>query len=353
MFELKNILEKGGLSRLFCFLGILVLVSCNSLNIEEERNEVYNGRTMGTKYNIVFAQHPVTSQKEVDSVLRFVNEVFSTYDSTSYISSINHPEVLEHYINRFPLEIRKQHNAEFQRLMKMSYVVYTNTQGVFDPSAATLFNLWGFGESNKSNPTDEEISFALTSVGFEKYKKLVFSEKNQAIEIDDEINLNFNAIAKGYGTDKVAELLLKNGDSSFMVEIGGEVRTSGHSPSNEKWIIGVNIPESGSSQQSVLDTVQLSDMSIATSGNYRNFYYDSIGNIIGHTIDPRTGYPVINELKSATVFHKSCAMADAYATAAMVLGVEKFKNIIVKDTNLEALLVFQKGDSIIRERVYD
>jgi len=353
MNRLENILVKGGLFRLFYLLSFVFLFACNSKQERKTQGATYEGETMGTKYNIVFSQDPISIQSEIDSVLHFVNEVFSTYDTTSFISAYNHPEYVEKYLHRYNPERRLEHQRHFKFLMEQSFEVYTNTKNTFDPSAAKLFELWGFAETKSQFPSEDSIRKTLAYVGLNKYfdsSELQFGFPNTPLKHG---GLNFNAIAKGYGVDQVYEYLVHKGDSDFMVEIGGEVRVHGNNPSGQKWTIGVNVPAEGSSSKSVFDTLRITNTSVATSGNYRNFYYDSLGNKIGHSIDPRTGYPTINPLKSVTVFHKSCAIADAYATAAMVLGPDEFREIIQAHPRLKAFLIVESGDSLIRERLYN
>jgi thiamine biosynthesis lipoprotein apbE len=158
--------------------------------------------------------------------------------------------------------------------------------------------------------------------------------------------LDCSAIAKGYGSDVVAKFLKSKGIDNFMVEIGGEIVTSGISPERVPWRIGVTKPEDDSlQQQQALQTVlNVTDKAMATSGNYRNFYYKG-GKKYAHTIDPKTGYPVQHNILSATVIANSCAEADAYATAFMVMGLDKAKTVLEKHPELLAYLIYadQKG----------
>jgi thiamine biosynthesis lipoprotein len=157
--------------------------------------------------------------------------------------------------------------------------------------------------------------------------------------------LDFSAIAKGYGSDCVARLLREHGVKNFMVEIGGEVVTQGISPKRLPWRIGVTKPIEDSLQtsQELQTVLNVTDRAMATSGNYRNFYYQG-GRKYAHTIDPRTGYPVQHSLLSSTVLADNCAVADAYATAFMVLGFEKTKEILERHKELMAYLIYTDND---------
>ena len=163
--------------------------------------------------------------------------------------------------------------------------------------------------------------------------------------------MNFNAIAKGYAVDVVSMFLMVSGYSDFMVEIGGEVFALGHNAQGNDWIIGINEPSIGSEANSLIDTVHVSGGSIATSGNYRNFYKDSTGKVIGHTIDPRTGRPAMTDLLSVTIKHPSCAIADAYATAAMTAGSMMLRSWVSKDTLLQAVVVLDSSGNSVVERL--
>ena len=162
--------------------------------------------------------------------------------------------------------------------------------------------------------------------------------------------LDCSAIAKGYGTDRVARLLQSRGVENYMVEIGGEVVTSGVNPERLPWKIGVTKPtddslNTGHELQTILN---LTDKAMATSGNYRNFYYKG-GKKFAHTIDPKTGYPVQHSILSATVITKSCAVADAYATSFMVMGLDKAKQVLERHPELMAYFIYsdEKGDMAV------
>jgi thiamine biosynthesis lipoprotein len=156
--------------------------------------------------------------------------------------------------------------------------------------------------------------------------------------------VDFSAIAKGYGVDLVGEFLESKGITDYMVEIGGEVRAAGSNPKGEPWIIGIEDPVVAQEERKLLATVRLKNRSMATSGNYRN-YYEENGRIIAHTIDPKTGFSCKNDLLSASVFAPDCMTADAFATAFMVLGVERSKEILA-NANLDAFLIFYENGKI-------
>jgi thiamine biosynthesis lipoprotein len=209
---------------------------------------------------------------------------------------------------------------------------------------APLVNAWGFGFKNGVNPDAKAIDSLRQVVGFQKVRL----ENNKVVKADPRVMLDCSAIAKGYGVDVVANLLRGLGIKNFMVEIGGEVVTSGINPENTPWRIGVTKPTDDSlSVNNELQTViNVTDKAMATSGNYRNFYYKG-GRKYAHTIDPKTGYPVQHSILSATVITDDCATADAYATSFMVLGMEKAKKVLERHPEMMAYFIYsdEKGQN--------
>ena len=211
----------------------------------------------------------------------------------------------------------------FNEVYELAQTVNRETDGAFDITVAPLVNAWGFGFKHQQTPTPQQVDSLLKI-------------RNQ---------YDFAAIAKGYGSDVVARLLRRHDVSNFMVEIGGEIVTQGVSERRVPWMIGVTKPTDdslavGGELQTVLN---LTDIAMATSGNYRNFYYKG-GKKYAHTIDPKTGYPVQHSLLSATVLAKSCAVADAYATSFMVLGIEQAKAVLDRHPELKAYFIYANPD---------
>lgn len=340
------ILRRGGLTRLFTFMAAFAYVVFAGCQKEQKEFATFSGETMGTNYSIKLGEEYPLQYETIDSLLTVVNKVFSTYDPTSYITAFNRGTLDEWTTGKDP-ELVEAYQRHFVLVSGLSVGIYNRTNGAFDPSGAALFNMWGFGEQDGRSPSDSAIDSVLKHRGMEK----ISSQEGGIIKSDSLLTLNFNAIAKGYGVDVIAEYLLGKGVRNFMIEIGGEVRAHGNNPGGARWVIGVNQPSASSSLNSVLDTLQLSNCAVATSGNYRNFYQDSLGRMIGHTIDPRTGYPVLNELKSCSILHPSCAIADAYATAAMVAGREELLKWIEADPLIRALIVVERNGEMTNERL--
>ncbi|MFY0601114.1 MAG: FAD:protein FMN transferase [Cyclobacteriaceae bacterium] len=293
------------------------------------------GQTMGTiVYNVKYlSKDELIEQSNIDSVLIRFNQSLSTYIPDSEISLLNQTGSLEN-----PSQL-------FKDVLKGSFDVFNNVKGAFDPTIGPLVNAWGFGPDKKPNiPDSTFIQKSLLDVGLEKV-----SQAEDVISMDTSMYIDFSAIAKGYAVDLVAQYLEQYAIDNYMVEIGGEVSAKGSNDLEETWKIGVENPLVARDEQKLLAIVKLSDMSMATSGNYRN-YYELEGRIIAHTIDPRTGMNTNHNLLSASVFASDCMSADAYATAFMVLGLEESKKI-VESSDIEAFFVFQKEDGVLSSYV--
>ena len=210
-------------------------------------------------------------------------------------------------------------------------------QGAFDVTVMPLVNAWGFGFKKGEFPSDAQIDSLRQFVG---YQRIELTRDSLLKKADSRIMIDCGAIAKGYSVDCVARVLREHGVRNYMIEIGGEVVTKGRNPEGSPWKIGISRPVEDDSSEAGLQTVlELENAALATSGNYHNFYVRN-GRKYAHTIDPRTGYPVEHSLLSATVIAPDCATADAYATAFMVMGLDKAKQILKKNKSLKAYLIF-------------
>lgn len=292
---------------------------------------------MGTTYHVKVSSTLSLAendalQTQIDELLLSVNQVFSTYKASSEVSELN----------RYRGTAPQVSSPEFTRLLAEAMRISDLTQGAYDITVGPLVNLWGFGPDFKVDnvPSDTAISQALGKIG---YKKLVLdSNNNQVMKLDASIYLDFSSIAKGYGVDKVAELIESKGHTNYMVEIGGEMRVRGKNPDGNKWRIAVEKPDS--TARSIYKVINVTDTAIATSGGYRN-YFEKDGVKFSHTINPLTGWPVQHQLASVTVLDKSSMTADAWATAFMVLGSKKGYDLAL-DNDLAVLFLVQEGDSI-------
>lgn len=327
------------MSRKLIFRGIVLIVVLGAayrLFTSQPEFELMHvtGQTMGTiQYNVKYLGDDVPSYKrEIDSILVAFNQSLSTYIPASEISRLNTSGSLDN-----PSKM-------FNDVLTRSKAIYETTDGAFDPTVGPLVSAWGFGADKQPTIPD--------SVTVDSLKQLVGFHKlniGTTVIMDKSMYLDFSAIAKGYAVDLVAEFLEGNEFENYMVEIGGEVRTKGVNEQNETWKIGIEDPMVGMDEQRLMAIVQLNDLSMATSGNYRN-YYQLEGRTIAHTIDPRTGYNTTHSLLSASVFAEDCMTADAYATAFMVLGLEGSKEIL-SNSNLEAYFIYQDSEGELKSFV--
>ena len=314
---------------------LLILIIGSIFVIRQQRNTPFQkdeGMVFGTIYHITY-QSDTNYQKEIEAELQKVDHSLSPFNKTSIISCVNRNE---------KVKVDEMFSEVFQLAEKIS----GDTDGAFDITVAPMVNAWGFGFKTGNPPTRQTIDSLRAIVGF----NTVSLQDGYVIKKNPKTMLDCSAIAKGYGTDVVARFLKKKGVQNFMVEIGGEIVVNGNSEKLQPWRIGINKPtdDSLNTSQAIQDVVSVSNIAMATSGNYRNFYYKN-GKKYAHTIDPKTGYPVQHNILSATVFADDCATADAYATSFMVLGLDGAKKILEKHPELCAYLIYsdQKGSNQI------
>ena len=285
---------------LFIGFGLLLLVSCT----EKAAFQKNSNLVFGTIYNITY-QYADDLQAEIEAELQKVDGEFSMFNPQSTVARINGGDSTV------------ERSAMFREIFELAKTVNKETNGAFDIHVAPLVNAWGFGFKHDQLPTPQQV--------------------DSLLKIRDQ--MDFSAIAKGYGCDVVARLLRSHGIENFMVEIGGEVVLSGHNDKGQPWHIGVNKPVENPEDGDLQTVLSITDCAIATSGNYRNFYYKD-GQRYAHTIDPRTGYPVQHSLLSATVVAADCATADAYATSFMVLGLDSAQAVLNSHPELKAYLIY-------------
>ena len=307
------------------FLALLIIGTI--LIIRHQRTMPYQNNTgmiFGTVYHITY-QYDENLEKEIRAELMKVDQSLSPFNESSIISQINRNES----------DVKT--NEMFLSVVQLAQQISKETEGAFDITVAPLVNMWGFGFKKEQTPSKETVDSILAITGYEK----ISITNGKVIKQDPRIMLDCSAIAKGYGCDVVAHFLKKRDIKNFMVEIGGEIVTSGMNSRKESWHIGVTKPTEdslniGNELQTVLN---ITDKAMATSGNYRNFYYKD-GKKYAHTIDPKTGYPVQHNILSATVLANNCATADAYATSFMVLGLEKAQKVLEHHPELMAYFIY-------------
>lgn len=309
---------------------MMVLSSCS-----REALLSFQGSTMGTWYTVKVSGVDSGNDQDrietlIQSALSKVNLGLNTYDPKSEISQFNNFQKSELY----PI------SNEFMLVSKTAEYIYKKSSGAFDPTVKELVRLWGFGDKGLSKkPEPRELEKAMKHVGM---NKLTLS-KDGILKSDPEVKLDYSAIAKGYGVDIVLEELVLNGYKDVLVEIGGEVRTKGNR-NGKPWRIGIAVPdENNIGNQQSAKAITLNDLACATSGDYQQFYEEN-GERYSHLINPKTGYPIKHEVTSVTVVAESCMLADAAATAAIVLGKIKGMEFIESLEGVEAFFIYREGD---------
>lgn len=316
-------------SSIFRIVFLLFLIVGSIYIIRQQNTMPYQhntGQIFGTTYHITY-QSDKDLHREILQRLQLVDQTFSTFNDESIISKINRNE---------PVKL----NQMFIEVFDLAKTVSKDTHGAFDITVAPLVNVWGFGFKSGTPPTKAVIDSLRHLTGYEKVKLIGSKVRKQ----DPRIMLDCSAIAKGYGSDVVAQYLRSRDVENFMIEIGGEIVVQGNSDKRLPWKIGVTKPTDDSTQvNNELQTVlNVSNTAMATSGNYRRFYYKN-GKKYAHTIDPKTGYPVQHNILSATVLANTCAKADAYATSFMVLGLEKTQQVLQHHPDLMVYLIYADG----------
>ena len=307
----------------FLVIGTVIIVSRQqSTPYQHDRGMVF-----GTVYHITY-QSSKSLQKDIEAELAKVDASLSPFNERSIITAVNE--------NRDTV-VNKMFSDVFALAMKIS----DSTNGAFDITVAPLVNAWGFGFKGGAMPSRHQVDSLKALVGYHK----VSLTNGRVSKTDPRIMLDCSSIAKGYGCDVVAKFLSAKGIDNYMVEIGGEIITRGISEKRLPWKIGVTKPtdDSLNVNQEIQTIINVTDKAMATSGNYRNFYYKN-GRKYAHTIDPSTGYPVQHNILSSTVIADDCATADAYATAFMVMGLDKAKAIISRHPELMAYFILASDD---------
>ncbi|RYH09761.1 FAD:protein FMN transferase [Tropicimonas sp. IMCC6043] len=294
----------------------------------------FSGETMGTTYHVTAVGVPdeVTETEialAIEETLAAVNASMSNWDKESEVSRFNGMASTE------PVAI----SAEFAHVMAAADKVHALSEGKFDVTLFPLIELWGFGAKKPGDPipSDAEIAAALTHVG---QADLVALDGETLAKRDPEVSVNLSAIAKGYGNDAVAQALRGFGIENYLVEIGGDLVSAGRNDEGEKWKIGIETPEGKAN--SVEMVLPVSDLGMATSGDYRNFF-EQDGVRYSHIIDPTTGRPVTHRTTSVTILAEDGMMADALATAMMVLGAEE--GMRIAEANDLAVFFISRAES--------
>ena len=301
----------------------------------EEQSQAYyrnEGKIFGTYYNIRY-QASTDLHDSITAALQAFDNSLSMFNPRSVLSAVN-------------ANLDTTTDALFEQMWTEATEVYTLSGGAFDITVAPLVKAFGFGNKNDqlSAISPQTIDSIRQFVGFDKVELI----DHHVYKSNPRVQIDGGAVAKGQACDMIAELLWKQGCTNYLVDIGGEVVAKGVNDKNEPWRIGVTKPNLNNegAQDELQEILSLSDICMATSGNYRNYYYD--GDVRrSHTIDPRTGYPVQHSLLSATVVSSSCMRADALATACMVLGAEEGLQLIDRAQDAACYFIVAKNDSLV------
>jgi thiamine biosynthesis lipoprotein len=290
-----------------------------------------SGLALGTSFKITYKDYK--KRNYYDSVVNIFNRFensLSLYRENSIISKVNRNEdvILDDY---------------FINMFNRAQEITEQTDGAFDISAAPLFEVWGWGEKKKIKVTPQMIDSLKQYTGMDKIRV----EGRKMIKNNPNVRINANAIAKGYCSDIVAEFIERQGIKDYLVEVGGETVIKGKNRSGKDWRIGVDKPFDGNMipGQSLQAVVNVSDKSLATSGDYRRYYIEN-GIKYSHTIDPKTGYSAKQNVLSVTVIAHDCMTADALATAFMVMGVEKTKEFLKQYPDIEVFLLYSDKEEM-------
>jgi thiamine biosynthesis lipoprotein len=308
---------------LFLFtISTLLLIGCR----QQIRNTIkISGQAQGTTYNITYLAGPNSNfRQQFDSIFRQIDASLSTYDSASLISRINR--------NDSTALADAMFSAVFEKALEVS----DKTNGMFDITVAPVVNAYGFGFAKREKVTKPLIDSLLPYVGYKKVRL----ENMRLVKEMPQVMLDFNAIAQGYTVDVLAAFLESKDISNYLVEVGGELRAKGKRLDDSPWTVGIEQPNEDDTEGAAMQvTLQVKDISMATSGNYKRFYTED-GQKYAHIINPFTGYPAKNNLLSATVVADDCMTADAYATAFMVMGLEQAKQFVAANPNLNLEVLF-------------
>ena len=308
------------------FLLFLIIGTYLAITRKEEAKDIpfqyCEGAIFGTVYHATYQCDSSLNSKILEE-LQAVDQSLSMFNPNSTISQINSGK-------------SNETDSLLRTIFHIAREVSQATDGAFDITVAPLVNAWGFGFKHGALPDSLQVDSLRQLIGWNR----ISLKDNKFFREDPRMIIDLSAVAKGFGSDCVAQMFRKHGINNFMIEIGGEVVTSGLSPKAKAWRIGVNKPqEDSTSTSNELQTIlQMNNCAMATSGNYRNFYIDN-GRKIAHTIDPKTGYPVQHSILSSTVIAPTCAIADAYATAFMVLGLENSLQVLDKHPELMAYFI--------------
>ena len=316
----------------------LILVFITFFSCTELKKTSLNGLIFGTSYNIQFYSSGNSNySNEIVDIFNEIDMSMSTYKKTSIISRVNNNNSV-------------QLDDHFKNVFGFSKKIYEITGGRFDPSIGLLVNYWGFGPEkfildSKINPNDQFTNL-LSKTGFNRFEII-----DNKLSRPKDSYIDFNAIAKGYAVDEVAKFLKNKQIDNYLVEIGGEINSSGiNIDKNKPWLVAIDMPRFDG-DRSNYSSLELNNISLASSGTYRKFKIDSMGNRYAHIINPLTGYPTKTNILSVTVKASSCVEADAYATAIHSMNIEEIKEFFSVNNNISSLVIFENDKKELEELI--
>lgn len=317
----------------YLIMGVLVIIFAFLFYspFKKQKEYIHNeGKAQGTYYSATYLQPDGKDlQPEIEKLFKEFDLSLSTYNPNSIISKINknNDSVVT--------------DVYFETMFEAAQKVSEHTNGAFDITVAPLVNAWGFGFGNHERSKAPDVEKLLPLVGYQKVKLV----NHKLIKENPDIMIDASAIAQGYSADLIAQLFEKNNCENYMIDIGGEIVCKGVNPKGELWHIGIDKPvEDPENANGELQTIiNVSNVGLTTSGNYRQFYYKD-GKKLAHTINPKTGLPVEHNLLSATVVASNCTLADAYATAFMVLGVDSALKVCKTIEGMDCYLIYTDKD---------
>lgn len=320
----------------FKLLFLILSICICSCNMQQKENaSEFQGEALGTTYSVkYFSEKEIDFETSMDSIIESINNSMSTYSTNSDISKINRGDTTVVV------------DDNFRNVFKASKQIYNESNGFFDPTVGILVNAYGFGPEKPIKELQPQKLDSLTRlVGLNKIEinaDGTVSKQNPAVYLD------FNAIAKGYTIDVIAEYLDAQGVKNYLVELGGELRAKGKNmDSEEQWVVGIDDPVQDSEIRKLRAKVKLENAAMATSGNYRKFRIDSAsGQQYVHTVNPITGFAEKSNLLSASVLAENCMLADGYATAIMAMGLDRSKDMVERLKSIEVYLIYsgKNGD---------